>query len=214
MILNRIELGTKCTIRKSGEIGKVNKIFFYPTKFEIEFIDGRIEHYSSKDLEFEGLEQPSVTLKLPTIPQNGIGKSWSNWSPFKSESYSEHHFSTSKEIMWGMLTALEMYNVWFHGIQRALPVVITERYVHKYSFTKLDLKPGAYFKIRPIWETYYNEFKEQVIRQIITFIDESLSYNPSSRITQDEFEECGIYRTHIDRYTGDDFVWLYERLLP
>ncbi len=150
MILNRIELGTKCTIRKSGEIGKVNKIFFYPTKFEIEFIDGRIEHYSSKDLEFEGLEQPSVTLKLPTIPQNGIGKSWSNWSPFKSESYSEHHFSTSKEIMWGMLTALEMYNVWFHGIQRALPVVITERYVHKYSFTKLDLKPGAYFKIRPM----------------------------------------------------------------
>ena len=64
----------------------------------------------------------------------------------------------------------------------------------------------SYFKIRPIWETYYNEFKEQVIRQIISFIDESLSYNPSSRITQSEFEECGIYRTHIDRYRGDDYV--------
>jgi hypothetical protein len=62
----------------------------------------------------------------------------------------EHHFSTSKEIMWQTLTSLEMYNVWFHGIQRALPVLDADRYVHKYSFTKLELKPGAYFKIRPM----------------------------------------------------------------
>ena len=37
MILNRIELGTPCTIRKNGETGKVSKIFFYPTKYEVEF---------------------------------------------------------------------------------------------------------------------------------------------------------------------------------
>ena len=54
MILNRIEIGTSCTIRKSGETGKVNKIFFYPTKFEIEFPDGHVEHHSSKDIDFEG----------------------------------------------------------------------------------------------------------------------------------------------------------------
>lgn len=150
MILNRIELGTPCTIRKSGETGKVNKIFFYPTKFEIEFPDGHIEHYSSKDIDFEGIEQTKVTLKLPEVPNDGIGESWSDWSPFKSESYMEHHFSTSKEIMWQMLTSLEMYNVWFHGIQRALPVLDADRYVHKYSFTKLELNPGAYFKIRPM----------------------------------------------------------------
>ena len=41
MILNRIEPGTPCTVRKSGETGKVNRIFFYPTKFEIEFPDGK-----------------------------------------------------------------------------------------------------------------------------------------------------------------------------
>jgi|TARA_B100000959_G_C14993273_1_gene628985 hypothetical protein len=150
MILNRIEIGTSCTIRKSGETGKVNKIFFYPTKFEIEFPDGHVEHHSSKDIDFEGIEQAKVTLRLPEVPKNGIGDSWSDWSPFKSESFMEHHFSTSKEIMWEMLTSLEMYNVWFHGIQRALPVLDTDRYVHKYSFTKLDLEPGAYFKIRPM----------------------------------------------------------------
>jgi len=150
MILNRIELGTPCTIRKSGETGKVNKIFFYPTKFEIEFPDGHIEHYSSKDIDFEGIEQTKVTLKLPEVPNDGIGESWSDWSPFKSESYMEHHFSTSKEIMWQILTSLEMYNIWFHGIQRALPVLDADRYVHKYSFNKLELKPGVYFKIRPM----------------------------------------------------------------
>ena len=150
MILNRIEPGTTCTSRKTGEAGKVNKIFFYPTKYEVEFSDGRIEHYSSKDLEFEGIEQKQVSLKLPEVPQNGIGDSWSEWVPFKSESFIEHHFSTSKEIIWEMLTSLEMYNVWFHGIQRSLPEVDSDRFVHKYSFSKLELKPGAYFKIRPM----------------------------------------------------------------
>ena len=47
--------------------------------------------------------------------------------------------STSKEIIWEMLTSLEMYNVWFYGIQRALPEVDSDRFVHKYSFSKLEL---------------------------------------------------------------------------
>ena len=150
MLLNRIEPGTICTSRKTGEAGKINKIFFYPTKSEVEFSDGRIEHYSSKDLDFEGIEQKQVSLKLPEVPEKGIGESWCEWVPFKSESFVEHHFSTSKEIIWEMLTSLEMYNVWFHGIQRALPEVESDRFVHKYSFSKLELKPGVYFKIRPM----------------------------------------------------------------
>ena len=150
MLLNRIEPGTICTSRKTGEAGKINKIFFYPTKYEVEFSDGRIEHYSSKDLEFDGIEQKQVSLKLPEVPDKGIGESWCEWIPFKSESFIEHHFFTSKEIMWEMLTSLHMYNVWFHGIQRALPEVDSDRFVHKYSFSKLELKPGVYFKIRPM----------------------------------------------------------------
>ena len=80
MLLNRIEPGTLCTSRKTGEAGKINKIFFYPTKYEVEFSDGRIEHYSSKDLEFEGIEQKQVSLKLPEVPEKGIGESW--WNGF------------------------------------------------------------------------------------------------------------------------------------
>ena len=74
MILNRIEPGTVCTSRKTGEAGKINKIFFYPTKYEVEFSDGRIEHYSSKDLEFEGIEQKQVSLKLPEVPESSGSK--------------------------------------------------------------------------------------------------------------------------------------------
>jgi len=150
MILNRIELGTDCIVRSSGAEGKVNKIFFYPTKFEIKFDDGHIEHYSSKDLEFKDLKQTEATLKLPEVPLKGIGEAWFHWAPFKSESFIEHHFSTTIDIAWKMITSLEMYNVWFHGIQRALPIIEKERYVHNYSFAQLDLKPGAYFKIRPM----------------------------------------------------------------
>ncbi len=150
MILNRIDPGTKCIVRSSGKEGKVNKIFFYPTKFEIEFDNGQIGHFTSKDLKFEGIDQKEATLKIPEIPNQGIGDCWFSWSPFKSASFLEHHFSTTKEIMWKVITSLEMYNVWFQGIQRALPLMQRERYVHKYSFDQFNLEPGAYFKIRPM----------------------------------------------------------------
>ena len=92
----------------------------------------------AKDIELEGIQQKQVSLKLPEIQQNGIGKSWTDWIPFRSDSFLENHFSTTKEIIWGVLTSIEMYNVWFYGIQRALPVKETNRYVHKYSFSELD----------------------------------------------------------------------------
>jgi len=149
MILNRIDLGTACTVRNSGETGILKKIYFYPTKYEIEFSDGNIRHYSSKDLEFEGVEQPKAKLQVPTIPNNGVGESWTAWKPFTGESIVKHHFSTTRDIMWQMLTSLNMYNVWFYGIQRALPVLNIDRYVHKYSFAHLNLEPGSFFKIRP-----------------------------------------------------------------
>ena len=149
MHLNRIDLGTQCIIRETGESGTLKKIYFYPTMYEIEFSDGNIRHYSSKDLEFDGIAQPEAKLQTPPVPKNGVGETWTSWEPFVGESIVKHHFSTTKEIMWKMLTSLNMYNVWFHGIQRALPVIDIDRYVHKYSFTRLDLVPGSFFKIRP-----------------------------------------------------------------
>ena len=64
----------------------------------------------------------------------------------------------------------------------------------------------AFYKINPLWSSYYSRFKQQVIKQIIHFIDDTLIYSPSDCIRRDRFEECGIFRTHIDRYNGDDLV--------
>ena len=149
MALNRIDPGTQCIVRETGERGILKKIYFYPTKYEIEFPDGKIKHYSTQDLVIDGIEQPVVKKIIANIPINGIGERWTEWKPFEGESSIKHHFSTSKQIMWEMLTTLDMYNVWFYGIQRALPILNESRYVHRYSFNHFDLKPGSYFKIRP-----------------------------------------------------------------
>ena len=149
MILNRLEPGTQCKVISTGEKGILKQIYFYPTKFELEFPDGRILHYTTKQLEIDGISQVEATFKSPSIPKDGKGESWSDWFPFQHESVVEHHFDTTVDIMWKMLTSLEMYNIWFFGIQRTLPVNEVDRYVHKYSFEHFDLAPGKYFKTRP-----------------------------------------------------------------
>ena len=150
MALNRISPGSKCTIIETGEKGIIKKIFFYPTKFEIEFSDGSIEHHTSKDIKITGIKQDFAILKKPEIPDDGIGEMWSEFSSFESRSVVKQHFSTTKSIMWEMLTSLNLYNIWFYGIQRSLPLLEMERYVHKYSFSKMKIEPGAFFKIRPM----------------------------------------------------------------
>ena len=149
MILNRLEPGTKCKVLSTGEKGILKQIYFYPTKFELEFSDGRISHYTTKQLEIDGVSQVEATFKRPSIPKDGKGECWSDWFPFQHESVVEHHFDTSVDIMWKMLTSLEMYNIWFFGIQRTLPLNDVDRYVHKYSFEHFNLAPGQYFKVRP-----------------------------------------------------------------
>ena len=149
MTLNRIGLGTQCTIRETGEKGIIKKIYFYPTKYEIEFSNGKIKHCATQDLDIDGMERPVIKKIVSDIPNNGIGNQWTTWAPFEGESCVKHHFATSKEIMWRMLTSLEIYNVWFYGIQRTLPVSDALRYVHRFSFTNINLEPGSYFKIRP-----------------------------------------------------------------
>ena len=74
MALNRIDPGTRCTISETGEKGILKKIYFYPTKYEIEFPDGKIKHYSTQDLNIDGLERPAVKKIASDIPGNGIGE--------------------------------------------------------------------------------------------------------------------------------------------
>ena len=49
MALNRINIGTKCTVRSTGEIGIIMQIYFYPTKYELEFSDGETIHLEEGD---------------------------------------------------------------------------------------------------------------------------------------------------------------------
>ena len=147
--LNQIELGTACIIKETGQSGTLQRIFHYPTKYLVENEEGEFQYYSTHEISFEGYDRPKTSLSIPDIPYEGIGASFARWVPFESESQVEHHFLSSKEIVWDMITSLELYNIWFDGVQRAIADVDSDRYVHKFSFDKLDLKPGSFFKIRP-----------------------------------------------------------------
>ena len=147
--LNQIELGTSCFVKESGQPGTLQRIFYYPTKYLVKTDDGEFQYYSTHEITFEGYDRPKTSLSLPDVPYDGVGSNYAVWVPFQAESQVEHHFLSSKQIVWEMITSLELYNVWFDGIQRAIPDVTSERYVHQFSFDKLPLKPGAYFKIRP-----------------------------------------------------------------
>ena len=147
--LNQIELGTTCIIKETGRSGTLQRIFHYPTKYLVENEEGEFQYYSTHEISFEGYDRPKTSLSIPDIPYEGIGASFARWVPFESESQVEHHFLSSKEIVWDMITSLELYNIWFDGVQRAIADVDSDRYVHKFSFDKLDLKPGSFFKIRP-----------------------------------------------------------------
>ena len=147
--LNQIEPGTACTIKTTGEEGELKRIFYFPTKYEVELSNGKIHYYTSHEVIFKGVEYPQVKLKTPEIPYAGIGDKWSSWRPFTAQSKIRQHFSTTKEIIWKMITDLDTYNIWFVGIQRALPILSSDRYVHQFSFDRFITEPGAFFKIRP-----------------------------------------------------------------
>lgn len=69
--------------------------------------------------------------------------------PFAAETVVKHHYGARPEMVWNAITGLSNYNFWFPGILRILPVVDTNRYVHKYSFEKFDFSPGSTIRMRP-----------------------------------------------------------------
>ena len=147
--LNQIELGTSCVVKETGQPGTLQRIFYYPTKYLIKSENGEFNYYTTHEISFEGYDRSNTTLNIPEVPHNGVGERLASFVPFEAISLTEHHFLSSKEILWEMLTSLETYNLWFTGIQRAIADVKSKRYVHKFSFDQLPLKPGSYFKIRP-----------------------------------------------------------------
>ena len=69
-------------------------------------------------------------------------------SPFESETFIRHNYSASIETVWQAVSNLSSYNYWFTGISRILPVVESDRYVHKYSFDQFNFAPGSLLSIK------------------------------------------------------------------
>lgn len=53
---------------------------------------------------------------------------------------------------------------------------------------------------------YVSDFKVGLIRKIVHFIDEHLSYDPTGCIPRSVFMDSKIFRTRPNRYKGDDLV--------
>ena len=70
-------------------------------------------------------------------------------TPFFTETIVKQSFASTPELIWGALTQLSDYNFWFPGVLRLLPVVETDRYVHKYSFDQFKFAPGSEIRLRP-----------------------------------------------------------------
>ena len=69
--------------------------------------------------------------------------------PFAAETIVKHSYNARPDLIWNALTQLSHYNFWFPGVLRILPVVETDRYVHRYSFDKFNFSPGAVIRLRP-----------------------------------------------------------------
>jgi len=67
---------------------------------------------------------------------------------------------------------------------------------------------GAIFlpKFYKLKKELKDKYKEEIINEMVRFLDPSLTYNSTSFISQSEFENSKIFMRNIDRYRGDDLV--------
>lgn len=89
-----------------------------------------------------------------------------------------------------IIFSVAMQNLWLMIIGAA-PLVLMIMAISKYS--KLQ-------------KAYQYNFKEQIIRRMIGFIDQQLQYSPASCVSLAEFYNTQIFHQRADRYMGDDLV--------
>lgn len=53
---------------------------------------------------------------------------------------------------------------------------------------------------------YVGRFKDEIVHNIIKFIDPSLHYNPAGRVHKNDYRQSGLFLENFDRYRGDDYV--------
>ncbi len=53
---------------------------------------------------------------------------------------------------------------------------------------------------------YVNDFKETVIKEIISYLHPGLVYKPGEMITEQEYRQSGLFRWRFEYYEGDDYI--------
>ncbi|MFQ6677723.1 MAG: hypothetical protein ACE5D0_05315 [Fidelibacterota bacterium] len=99
--------------------------------------------------------------------------------PFQAETVVQHEYVSKPDTVWKMLIRFEDYCLWFPGINRVLPVVDQQRYVHQFSFDMFSFEPGAFFKIRP--KSFLPWYKGRIIdMEPNKRLDLEMRFNPVS----------------------------------
>src|SRR5688572_23880809 len=55
-------------------------------------------------------------------------------------------------------------------------------------------------------KNYVGRFKDEIVHNIIKFIDPSLHYNPAGRVHKNDYRQSGLFLENFHRYRGDDYV--------
>ena len=116
--------------------------------------------------------------------QETSSKIFSYYTPFYAESVVTHEYLSSPESVWKSLTNLSSYQSWFPKINRLLPDGDTDRYVHRFSFDKFSLLPGAKLLLRPnSWSPFYKS------RVVVVNKNEKISF---------DLKLNPLYREYVD----------------
>ena len=116
--------------------------------------------------------------------QETSSKIFSYYTPFYAESVVTHEYLSSPESVWKSLTNLSSYQSWFPKINRLLPDGDTDRYVHRFSFDKFSLLPGAKLLLRPnSWSPFYKS------RVVVVNKNEKIAFDLKLNL---------LYREYVD----------------
>ena len=55
-------------------------------------------------------------------------------------------------------------------------------------------------------KNYIGRFKDEIVHNIIKFIDPSLHYDPFCHVNENDYRQSGLFLENFDRYNGDDYV--------
>lgn len=62
------------------------------------------------------------------------------------------------------------------------------------------------FLFKHLCKNYRSRFKDEVIHELVKFIDERLDYKKSSCISEKAYKQSGLFRKRYHEYKGDDLV--------